>query len=237
MQYEPEKSTTKAFTKCFTLTHKKHVIDKLVIHTSIPDPTLGANGNMANPGTKNTGNHLVNKAVPGPNAVKMDWPEPGTTRSATNKAKNKTTHPANCAGKEMPLVTKTFLTPRSTRAMATAPEMASRGMDNPELLLEEAEAEAFFLLGVATFLGAGLVLTAAPPRGLTVATADGRGGVTPRTLVVEKIKINNRVVTVRTVRFREQNDGIFQENQVQSRFRKQDMARSFSILQWKLLVG
>ena len=73
-----------------------HTTDRNYARTSTPDPTLGAKGNMANPGTKKTGNHLVKSAVPGPNAVYSDLPLPGTITSMRSKVKNKTTRMLMC---------------------------------------------------------------------------------------------------------------------------------------------
>ena len=92
--------------------------------------------------------------------------------SDSNKAKNKTIHPANCAGKEIPFAMKTFFTRRSTNAIAIEPATASVGKVRPPpddddftvvgAFLEAAAAGAF-LGAVTAFL---LIFTAAPPLGV-----------------------------------------------------------------------
>lgn len=70
--------------------------------TSKPEPTEGASGSIANPGTKKTGNHLVKRAAPGPRLEKMESPSPGLTNSAVNMKNNNAMHPPNGEGNLMP---------------------------------------------------------------------------------------------------------------------------------------
>lgn len=69
----------------------------------------GANGNIASPGTKNTGSHLANNPAPGDKVVKTLSPRPGFTTSARSIATNKIQHPPSCDGKLIPYFLKAFL--------------------------------------------------------------------------------------------------------------------------------
>ena len=93
--------------------------------TSIPEPTDGASGSIANPGTKKTGNHLAKRAEPGLRLAKMESPSPGLTNSAKNMKNNSAMHPPNIAGKLISWDLRTLFVTLSTRVKITAPVRAS----------------------------------------------------------------------------------------------------------------
>lgn len=79
---------------------------------------------MANPGTKNTGNHFVNNVVPGPRRLYTWFPQPGMMLSITSNVTKRMIQPASWGGKEIPLFKNTLFTVCSTADMATAPSTA-----------------------------------------------------------------------------------------------------------------
>jgi hypothetical protein len=106
---------------------------------------------MARPGTKNTGNHLVNKVVAGPKASNRDLPDPGTIKSMVSKPKNKTIHPPKDVGNLILRFAKSVLTPCSSATMAKKPTMASVGKETVIVLVEVNGGGTFFF----TAAGAG----------------------------------------------------------------------------------
>mmetsp|Transcript_28933 Transcript_28933/g.78388 ORF Transcript_28933/g.78388 Transcript_28933/m.78388 type:complete len:252 (-) Transcript_28933:219-974(-) len=125
-------------------------VTKRTFATSIPDPTLGAKGSMANPGTKNTGSHLVRRVVPGVRYSNIAFPFPGAMASANTKKANRIPHPPSCAGNLIPASTKNLLTIRSMIVKTTVPVTASSKIAG----LDEAGAASTF-----------------PPRGVDSTTA------------------------------------------------------------------
>mmetsp|Transcript_2442 Transcript_2442/g.3222 ORF Transcript_2442/g.3222 Transcript_2442/m.3222 type:complete len:203 (+) Transcript_2442:388-996(+) len=72
------------------------------------DPSLGAVGNMATPGTKNTDIQRANNPAPGLKNSKTASPEPARNTSASTIIENIATHPAIIDGKVMPFSLKSF---------------------------------------------------------------------------------------------------------------------------------
>jgi len=69
----------------------------------------GASGSIANPGTKNTGNHFANTLAPGVNVAKILSPRPGLIISDKTIATKRMQQPPNWDGKLMPYLTNNFL--------------------------------------------------------------------------------------------------------------------------------
>ena len=78
----------------------------MVLHTSKIDPTDGAIGSIARPGTKNTASHFVKRVVAGVKYSKIESPSPGTIALETTRKANKSPHPASWAGNLMPACLK-----------------------------------------------------------------------------------------------------------------------------------
>ena len=70
--------------------NEQHRWQRFEERTSTAVPMDGARGSMANPGTKNTGRHLVKKAAPGAKALKIPSTLPGTIISRKIMAANRT---------------------------------------------------------------------------------------------------------------------------------------------------